>query len=207
MPVPEPASSNAKKFGEFPLSIRLAQRSIVLAILIPIALIRLRRIPWMKFAILAASCACGAVGILATYYAVIRYPYMGLVDAADGDLFWKYFESKSKPVRVAAVIACLLIALALIIYPMMDGQITGVDLLVSLYAIAVFCFVVFLMFFYERTDYPTVTTFLRCSMGIGIFLVPFFIPALVIGSIRANTLLDEAILKIEAEKKRSGLPS
>ena len=210
MPTDEPAIGNSKMFGEFPLSIRIAQRSVVVAILIPIilrALLRQRgkvKIPWMQFAVGAASGVCVAVGFFATYYAVIRYPYMVLVDAADGDLFSKHIESKQKWVRVAGILICLAIAAAGILVPMGDGQVAGWEWLVILYSSAVFFFVIFLMFYYDRIDHPTIATFLRCSMGLGIFLFPLFIPAIIIGSMRVNTLLDEAIMKMEAEKKRTG---
>jgi hypothetical protein len=207
----EPAIGNSKMFGEFPLSIRIAQRSIVVAILIPIilrAFLRPRgkaQMPWMQFAVGASSGACVLVGFIATYYAVIRYPYMGLVDAADGDLFSKHIESQKKWVRVAAILICLLIAASGILLPMGDGQVAGWEWLVIFYSSVVFSFVIFLMFYYDRVDHPTIATFLRCSMGLGIFLFPLFVPAIVIGSLRVNTLLDEAIMKMEAEKKRTGL--
>lgn len=213
MTTTEPAISNSKMFGEFPLSIRIAQRSIVIAILIPIifrAFLRQRgkvQIPWLQFAVGGASGACVAAGILATYYAVIRYPYMGLVDAADGDLFSKHIESQKRWVRIAAVLVCLVIAIAGILVPMKDGQVNGWEWLVIFYSSAVFLFVIFLMFYYNRLDHPTIATFLRCSMGLGIFLFPFFVPAIVIGSMRVNYLLDEAIMKMEAEKKRTSLPA
>lgn len=213
MSTTEPASSDTKMFGEFPLSIRIAQRSIVVAILIPIilrAFLRQRgqvKIPWMQFAVGAASGVCAAVGCIATYYAVIRYPYMGLVDAADGDLYSKYVGSKRRWVQVAAILACLAIAAAGIMGPMADGRVIGWEWLVIFYSSAVFFFVIFLIFYYDRADHPAIATFLRCSMGLGILLFPLFIPAILIGSMRVNTLLDEAMLKMEAEKKRTGFSS
>lgn len=193
-------------FGEFPLSIRLAQRSILAAVVIPIVLRTLLRAPigWLRIGIGVVSGSCALVGLIATYYAVIRYPYMGLVDAADGDLFSKYLESQKKWVLNLAKGVGILIAIFTIFSRLWDGQINGIDLLIALYAASILIFLLFLTFLYDRADHPTVATFLRCSMGLGIFLYPLFIPALIIGSMRVNTLLDEAILKMEAEKRRPG---
>jgi hypothetical protein len=200
-----PSQSAAKKmFGEFPFSIRIAQRSILVAIAIPIALRTMlrARFGWLQIAIGAASGVCALVGMIATYYAVIRYPYMGLVDASDGDLFSKYIESQKKWVLNLAKAVGILVATSAIVARLWDGQINALDLLIAVYAASILIFLIFLAFFYDRADHPTVATFLRCSMGLGIFLYPLFIPALVIGSMRVNTLLDEAILKMEAEKRR-----
>jgi hypothetical protein len=201
-------SAAPKMFGDFPLSIRIAQRSVVLAILIPIVLRALlkpavgRNAPWLTFSVLGASGLCIAVGIATTYYAVIRYPYMGLIDAADGDLFAKHIESRQPWVRKTAVALCLAIAAAGMVLPWNDGQITRIESLIILYSASVFFFVIFLIFFYHRSDHPTIAIFLRCSMGLGIFLYPVFLPALVLGAMRVNTLLDEAIIRIETEKKQ-----
>ncbi|MFO0013511.1 MAG: hypothetical protein ACK553_12260 [Planctomycetota bacterium] len=203
MPSNDPVSSNAKMYVEFPLSIRIAQRSMLLAVLIPILLVRQLRFPWLRFAVLSASGACAAVGFIATYYAVVRYPYMGLVDAVDGDLFSKYIESQKKWVQVAAILICLVIAIAGVVVPMLDGRIVVLEWVVILYAAAVLVFVMFLLFYYDPTDHPTIATFLRCSMGLGIFLYPFFVPALVIGSMRVDRLLDEAVMKMEYDRRHS----
>lgn len=144
------------------------------------------------------------VGLIATYYVVIRYPYIGLVDAADGDLFSKYIESQKKWVLNLAKGVGIFIAISAIFARLWDGKINGIDLSIALYAASILIFLLFLTFYYDRADHPTVATFLRCSMGLGIFLYPLFIPALIIGSMRVNTLLDEAILKMEAEKRRRG---
>jgi hypothetical protein len=53
-------------------------------------------------------------------------------------------------------------------------------------------FVLFLLFKYNRFDHPTVATLLRCSMGLGVLFFPLFLPAVIIGSGRAKSLLAEA---------------
>lgn len=207
-----PPFSHARLYREFPLSIRIAQRSIVAAAVIPFFCIRVLIKAnqqganiWPQIAVGVASGICAAVGLLATYYAVIRYPYMGLVDAADGDLFHKYLESQGKSLQVLAKCVCLTVAGGGVIIPIWDGRITVFEWFVVPYAALVFLFVVFLLVYYDRIDYPAVATFLRCSLGLGIFLFPFFLPALLVGSMRAEAILDEAMLQREVEKNRSTL--
>jgi hypothetical protein len=196
--------TGSKPFGAFPLAIRVAQRSILLSILIPILLrtVLRARVPWLRLAIGVASAGCAIVGLIATYYAVIRYPYMGLVDAADGDLFSQYVESRPKwMLRLAQGVGFLACAMAIIV-PLSDGQITASELLLILYALSILAFLVFLTFYYNREDHPTIATFLRCSMGLGIFFYPIFLPAILLGSMRVNVLLDEVSMKLQSEKRR-----
>ena len=203
-----------KTYGEFPLSIRIAQRSIVIAVMAPIFIlifvvkgkIQLWKAwpKWLSIAIGAFSGPCALVGLIATYYAVIRYPYIGLVDATDGDLYHKYIESRSNWIQVAVKLLCLVVAGIGIVAPVSDGVVTAIDWLIVLYSIAIFLFVLFLLLYYDRIDHPAITTFLRCSMGLGLFFYPFFIPALVIGSFRAEALLGDAMVQLESKKKRPG---
>lgn len=209
------AGPRAKTYSEFPLSIRIAQRSIVIAVMVPIFIlifivkgkIRLWKAwpKWLSIAIGAVSGPCAMVGLIATYYAVIRYPYIGLVDAADGDLYHKYIESRSDWIQFAIKLLCLIVAGIGIVAPVADGAVTAIDGVIILYSIAIFLFVLFLLMYYDRIDHPAIATFLRCSMGLGLFLYPFFIPALVIGSFRAEALLGDAMVQLESEKKRPGL--
>ncbi len=194
-----------KAFVDFPFSIRLAQRSILIAIAIPIVLRTLLRagVPRLRLIVVCAAAVCGAVGLIATYYAVIRYPYMGLVDAADGDLFSKYIEARPKWMMVFVKIAGLIGTVAAVVVPFTDGQLSDAEVWMVLYALSLLGFFIFLSFFYSREDYPTVATFLRCSMGMGIFVYPIFIPALLLGSMRGRMLLDNATAQIEADRRRT----
>lgn len=197
--------SPSKQYREFPLSIRVAQRSWLVAIIIPIFLRQMLRakVPWMSIAVLMASGLCACVGLVATYISVIRYPYMGLVDAADGDLYAKYVESRSKFLFTLVKIVGLLAGALALVLPFLDGQLNGKELLFLLYVVPVVGFIGFLVFRYDRMEHPTVATLLRCSMGLGVPLFPLFIPALLIGSMRAKALLDQATTQIESEERYS----
>jgi hypothetical protein len=128
----------------------------------------------------------------ATYYAVIRYPYIGLVDAKDGDLFTKYVSTISKPFKWIIQWLGIVLLVVIFVSPAVDLKINLRDLLIMFYAGVVLGFVLFLTFVYDRFLHPTVATFLRCSLGVGIIFVPLFLPAILIGSVRAKSLLDRA---------------
>ena len=68
------------------------------------------------------------------------------------------------------------------------------------YVATLFGFVMFLTFFYDAELHPTVTTFIHATLGVGVVFVPFFIPILIIGSIRCKRLLDSVV----AEPNPSG---
>lgn len=196
-------SAPSKMYKEFPASIRWAQRSFLLALAIPIVFRSALRgkVRWMLFAVWGASAACGLLGLLMTYYAVIRYPYMGLVDAADGDLYAKYVESKSKILFGFLKVTGLIAGVLLLVAPWLDGKLTPGEGLLLLYVVPVVGFMLFLVFRYSRIDHPTVATLLRCSMGLGVLLFPLFIPALILGSMRGKALLDRATRTLEDESR------
>lgn len=185
----------AKLFREFPLSVRIAQRSWITALAIPLFSFRIiakMKIPWVVKTILGAAGFFALVGFLATCWVVARYPYIGMVDAADGDLYSKYIEKTSMFLK-KLVGLLLTIGLALSLFaPMGDGNITGAELLWLSYGGCTLVFVLFVLLRYNRFDHPAVATLLRCSMGLGIPLFPLFLPAIIIGSSRAKRLLSQA---------------
>lgn len=197
--------SNRKPFREFPLSLRIAQRSFLFAILIPIVLRFMFRakVGGIPMAVMAASGLCVLTGIIATYFVLIRYPYIGMIDPADGDLYAKHVESISVPIwRILRVFGIAAGTLAIAI-PFLDGNIKPIEMVWLMYAATHFLFILFLAFRYDRLEHPAVATFLRCTLGLGVILCPIFIPGLIIGSMRAQRILDDAEAKLEAEKRQS----
>jgi hypothetical protein len=184
-----------KLFREFPLSVRIAQRSWITALAIPVLSIRVLakiKVPWVVQTILGIAGLLAFVGFLATCWVIIRYPFIGMVDAADGDLYAKYIEKTSLLIK-KFVGLCLAIGLGISLYiPIADGRITGAELLWMTYAGIDLVFVLFLLFKYHRFDHPTTATLLRCSMGLGVLFFPLFLPAVIVGSGRAKRLLGEA---------------
>jgi hypothetical protein len=184
-----------KLFREFPLSVRIAQRSWLTALAIPILSLRILtkiKVPWVVQTILGIAGLCGVVGFVATCWVVVRYPFIGMVDAADGDLYANYVE-KTSMILKKFVGLCTAIGLGISLYlPLADGRITGIEILWMIYASLVLVFVLFLLLRYNRFDHPTVATLLRSSMGLGILFFPLFLPAVIVGSGRAKRLLGEA---------------
>jgi hypothetical protein len=187
--------AQAKLFREFPLSVRTAQRSWIIALAIPLFSIKvLARIkqPWVVQTILGVAGFFALIGFISTCWVVARYPYIGMVDAADGDLYSKYIEKTSTFLKKLLGVL-LVFGLGGSLYaPMRDGNITGPELLWLCYGGCTLVFVLFVLFRYNRFDHPAVATLLRCSMGLGILLFPLFLPAIVIGSQRAKRLLNQA---------------
>ena len=199
------ADSNRKPFREFPLSLRIAQRSFLFAILIPIVLRFMFRakVGWMSVAVMAASGLCLLTGIVATYFVLIRYPYIGMIDPADGDLYAKHVETISLSFRKMLKVLGIAAGTLAIAIPFLDANIKPIEMVWLMYAATLFLFILFLAFRYDRLEHPAVATFLRCTLGLGVILCPIFIPALIIGSIRAQTILDDADARLEAEKRQS----
>jgi hypothetical protein len=185
----------AKLFREFPLSVRISQRCWITALAIPLFSFKVlakMKIPWVVQTILGAAGIFALVGFLATSWVVARYPYIGMVDAADGDLYSRYIEKTSTFLKKLLGLL-LAIGLGLSLFaPMRDGNITGAELLWLSYGGCTLVFVLFVLLRYNRFDHPAVATLLRCSMGLGILLFPLFLPAIIIGSSRAKRLLSQA---------------
>jgi hypothetical protein len=184
-----------KRFREFPLSVRIAQRSWITAVAIPLVLIRViakMKIPWVVQSILGLSGLFALVGYVSTCWVLVRYPYIGMVDSSDGDLYSKYVDQLGALVKKLLGL-CAVICLCFALFaPLRDGKLNGLEVLWLLYGGSTLLFLLFILFRFNRFDHPAVATLLRCTLGFGIPLFPLFVPALLIGSQRAKRLLDEA---------------
>jgi hypothetical protein len=184
-----------KQFREFPLSIRVAQRSWITAVAIPLLLLRViakMKIPWVVQGIFGVSGLFALIGYVSTCWVLVRYPYIGMVDSSDGDLYSKYVDQLGafvKKLLGLCAVVCLVFAL---FAPLRDGKLTGLEILWLLYGGSTLLFLLFILFRFNRFDHPAVATLLRCTLGFGIPLFPLFVPALLVGSQRAKRLLDEA---------------
>jgi hypothetical protein len=184
-----------KSFREFPLSVRIAQRSWITAVAIPLVLIRViakLKVPWVVQSIFGIAGLFALVGYVSTCWVLVRYPYIGMVDSSDGDLYSKYVDQLGALVKKLlglCAVVCLCFAL---VAPLRDGKLTGLDILWLLYGGSTLLFLLFILLRFNRFDHPAVATLLRCTLGFGIPLFPLFVPALLVGSQRAKRLLDEA---------------
>jgi hypothetical protein len=150
------------------------------------------RVPWVIQSVSGVIAIAALLGFVATYWVILRYPYIGLVDAADGDLYAKYFDRISLFVKKLAGLL-LATGLGLSLWGVWrDGQLSLWELLWSIYGSCTLIFLIFVLLKFNRFDHPAVATMLRCSMGIGVLLFPLFLPGIIVGSSRAKRLLGQA---------------
>ena len=183
-----------KRFREFPLSVRIAQRSWITAVAIPLVMLQViakMKVPWVAQSIFGISGLFALVGYVSTCWVLVRYPYIGMVDSSDGDLYSKYVGPLGRVPKILGTCAVVCLCIALIALSQ-KGKLTGLEILWILYGGSTLLFLLFILFRFNRFDHPAVATLLRCTLGFGIPLFPLFVPALLIGSQRAKRLLDEA---------------
>jgi len=183
-----------KKFREFPLSVRVAQRSWITAVAIPLLLIRViakMKIPWVAQSIFGVSGLFALIGYVSTCWVLVRYPYIGMVDSSDGDLYSKYVGPLGRVPKILGTCAVVCLCIALIALSQ-KGKLTGIEILWILYCGSTLLFLLFILLRFNRLDHPAVATLLRCTLGFGIPLFPLFVPAVLVGAQRAKRLLDEA---------------
>ena len=183
-----------KSFREFPLSVRIAQRSWVTAVAIPLVMLQViakMKVPWVAQSIFGISGLFALVGYVSTCWVLVRYPYIGMVDSSDGDLYSKYVGPLGRVPKILGTCAVVCLCIALIALSQ-KGKLTGIEILWILYCGSTLLFLLFILLRFNRLDHPAVATLLRCTLGFGIPLFPLFVPALLVGSQRAKRLLDEA---------------
>jgi len=59
------------------------------------------------------------------------------------------------------------------------------------YSSILLAFMIFYATTFRPQTHPTIATFIRATLGLGVVLFPLYIPALIIGSARCKVLLDE----------------
>lgn len=189
---------DAPKFKDFPLSYRLSQKAMIAATATLAFSSKLAMGKWPPFAQVVLATVVGfivVVALVAASYVVIRYPFLSLVHASDGDVFSQQFKSKSL-LRVAKVTALLTVTSLFVslVFLCLSKANVGPGAICSLvYFTFLLGFTLFLCFFYEADRHPTVATFIRSTLGIGIVLAPLFLPVLAIGSLRCRRLLFSAM--------------
>lgn len=191
------------EFARFPLTFRAAQYSfLILAFAGIIAARSLRRLPVaLLFWVFGGLGLVGLVGICLTIYVVLKYPYLGLLDASDTDLFQKYLQARPLFLKVAGAFVAIAIILASIamILNKMPVNLLGLILIGHLFLTA--CFILFLVLRYDRHRHPAIATFLRCTLGIGVVIAVPLLPLLIFANSRANRLLDEMDRTMESENR------
>jgi len=182
------------EFSEFPPSYRFAQRSIAIA-LGGSFLVRpffgpnapqLAQNPMGLIFIAVIS-----VALLVSFYVIIRYPYISLVEPSDSDEFTRNYGRNRivyKAVNCLAILTIAMILTGMIVGGIHDSRL-GWKIA---YAAPLLMFLLFHLFAYDPVQHPTVATFLRSTLGLGVILLPIYLPAIFIGCLRCRRLIDAA---------------
>lgn len=185
------------EFRTYPLSYRFSQGGMAVAIasaFSPLSEIA-RLAPTAQFALLTIMWATVCISLCVSFYVIIRYPYLSLVKSSDSDHFMKYFASSGTRVYTFLKILAIAVVLMVIISLLVGDKKDPLKFIRLAYMITILCFLIFMTFVYNPISYPTIATFIRATVGVGVLLFPVFIPALVIGSIRCRRLLDNAAVE------------
>ncbi len=138
---------------------------------------------WPVFIIIWAP---GIVGVCLGYYAVIRYPYLSLA------IEWTPTLTSNRWLWILLGLVFWAIALLCSLVSVLAVFSSPFDIwnVLSSGYFAIECwFLGFLLLRFRADRHPTVATFITVTLGIGILLLPAYLPALVIGNIRCRKFL------------------
>ena len=178
-------------FRDFPVSYRLAQSGIgfvLLALAIGGFIFRLVPLPFkiVAWSVFGAIAFCSLV---ISHYVIIRYPFISLVEPAGGDPFTHHFKSHGSwlytLLKLATLFALLVTATIIVI-----GGIRNIPTAIILaYCVVLVIFMLFFTFWYDPNQHPTIATFIRSTLGLGILLYPLYSVTILIGAWRCRQAL------------------
>jgi len=148
--------------------------------------------PVFQIAIWVIVAGIAALAVATACYVVIRYPYLSLVSTTDDDKYSQQFVSKRLllVVKIIFPLGILFFCLGTTIALFNGTGNLTVQAITLPYFYCQFIFSIFLCFWYDPISHPTIATFIRATLGIGLVLAPILIPVLLIGSFRCKRLLD-----------------
>jgi hypothetical protein len=189
------------QFKDFPLSYRVAQFSVTFTLISLVIVGRIISKPILpdpiRFLIIAVLLTAISVSLLASSYVVVRYPFLSLVEPGDGDFFSQHFPSRRKLIFRILGLGFVCMFAVMVVTLISSGKGGPGKVWIMLYCISMIPALLFLIFIYKPIAYPTVATYLRATLGIGIPLIPIMFPLILIGSVRCRRLLHQAELKLK----------
>ncbi len=192
-------------FDDLPLSYRLSQRAMLAAVA---TLLFSRSLAMPQWPILARWLFASVIGGIVIFalcissYVVVRYPYLSLVQTHDGDVYSAQFTSKvlARIMKTVSLMILFLLLAVLVGVTAVKGIANPQQVAALAYVVILFLFVVYLCFGYDPVLNPTIATFIRSTLGLGIVLMPLFIPVLVVGSLRCRRLLEAETSRQQADR-------
>ncbi len=180
---------------DLPTSYTLSQRLMLVAFAASLSYRKVAVLQIPDFARSILLCSIAAIvllSVLLTSYVVVRYPYLALVRTRKADVFFSIFTSRFLRGVMKAVGLSILSLLTLgLTHAVLNEGLNDLRAVILLaYVAVVFAFVFYLSFIHNPRTHPTVATFVRSSLGIGVLLVPVLLPALIVGSMRCRRLLN-----------------
>jgi len=179
-------------FREFPPSYRLSQTGIgfalvALAIGGPVMRIAPQAVRIFVLGVLGAI-VLGS--LLISNYVIIKYPFISLVDPEDGDPFSQHYASHGSWLYRVLKFIALITPLALAAGIFCSGISDTPKLICFVYCIILVAFMLFFTIWYSPVRHPTVSTFVRSTLGLGIVLYPLYAVSIFIGAWRCRQMLD-----------------
>ncbi len=206
-------SSEKLAFADLPISYRMSQGSMILALVVLWLWKKLALLNVLKWVVIPIVAAVVLFALSTAAYVVIRYPYISLVETHDGDIYSEQVNSRGlitflKIVSLIGFGVSFLFALTTVLNPV---NLTTVQLLWFVYVGFMFVFCGFMTFFYDPVQHATIATLARSTFGLGLVLFPIFLPIVIIGSFRMRRLLGDQANAVtnsfhEAEQSQSQHP-
>lgn len=180
------------KFTDFPASYRYCQKGMAAAMIgLTMAgfFLRPNIPPIARTVVLSLLLGLAGSVLLLSNFVIIKYPYLSLVEPDDGDPFTHNYASHGSCLyKVLKYVAMITVAVLIVSLAVADIDTIEKALLIIYFSVMLF-FLTFLTLFFDPVRHPTIATFIRATLGVGIVLFPFFVISIAIGSVRCWYLL------------------
>jgi len=180
------------QFREFPASYRYCQGGIAASMfsLTLLGLVFRQNVPpIVRTVLLALILTVMAGALLLSNYVIIKYPYLSLVEPEDGDPFTRHYASHGSCLYSVLKYVAIVTVAGILLGIVSSGIDTTPKIVSVIYLGMLLPFLVFLTLFYDPVRHPTISTFIRATLGIGIVLFPLFAITIAIGVFRCWYLL------------------
>ena len=188
------------KFREFPASYRYSQGGMAISMftltLIGFSL-KQNVPPMVRTVLLSLILTVMAGALLLSNYVIIKYPFLSLVEPEDGDPFSNHYASHGSCLYVVLKFVAVITVAGILVGIISGGVDTTAKFVSVVYLGMLLPFLAFLTLIYDPIRHPTISTFIRATLGVGIILFPLFAISITIGSLRCWYLLSSMESQLE----------